>query len=1376
MHKLYIKIFCLLFFMSFVGHLDTYGQIRTYFGNKTIVRNKERATAKENVRISQIEEDTVYAISLKKQHGWTMPLQVVNKKDIHRYNKIYRFSRKNATGNWCRVECINGHGKYVPESFQTYIVKADSESDSDVKASYAWRLKMQSLCRIDLISDPLGEKVIQERAYDSDGDLVFSFSIFPIDSNGKVFVGNYRDCYGLPAEMRPDKEFSYGTLVYIERDKWGNDSIVKYMDSKGYVKPNSDGVYCHQYIYDELGRLISERSMDSNGSAVNDESGVCGVEYEYDNKHNKISDTYMGEDWKPISVDYRNGEIKHRYLYDGYNRLIEVQNLNQYGEPIENNLGTYRIVYELNDFGYKSMICGFDKLGNLSRYNSYNLNCKSLYRINDYGEPIENLNFDANGDTIKIDLNIEFSKIENDDVLVESTDYGSSKYETIRLLYSIEKKDSVVITERSKNAYKIEQYSKDGKIEKRLYCDSLGKIDSKWNGPIEEYQYKVPREKIPISNPYLSCFVNVEIEKDSNGNLLKITYINTDNSYKISAIYENGYLKDICGSAYYNGKEIRNDDLNAFGHLTRCGGCSWMHGLHLNSSFLLNEDFNCFYGTDEFSEPSYVEDKYGSLFCYDIISKTNGHILLDENSNIIQDSSELKDKCPKYLSVEVTDEKGYDYGFDDNDIILSINKTGILPSSSYTDFLIEKSTMPVLFYEKDKQIRVFHIDPSTLQTSVKDIVIGKGNLEDYGVKLHCMYATLRQHKRIQDIAKDELVSDLFDSINECTREAILVSYSPWRADQDLPYNIQNGRDAIVLGAQLVDFPLIHWTYGDDNRRMEKITGMRSRVSDYTDSIPRLRLFVTNDGSTIRTIETDTLEMGCSFFYTLIDEASELRMKELSKSIDFTEKLDGLISLKKYNKLDEDSMEKLYKLAHIYFEAEFYNIAFDIYIKLADAGYTKAFSNVVRCLTYGYGVPKNFKKAEKYALKADDGGYSICMISDSYTTEGFNNKALSLLEGITSQNNYYDAAQMYMGDAYLRNDSTKALLYYFKALRNNFSISRQGWTKSLIKRIHDFDSSQTMMDSIYSVAKDLYNDKKYTEAYPIFKTLHDWDYTYFTTEYLTLCCLYGLGRERNIDLAIELAQNEFQKNENSYALFDIAKFYNNNKEYKKAEEILLKISQKGNCRFLANYYLGDIFFNSDFYGNKIVKGMKYWVDALLNYNYKFPSHQDKLERIEVIMLDNASKYKDAVTGLFFLSWQYLNNNVNEKGLNLIRRVCEYEPNFFLRNRDFNRIYYAAMHLNNIPSVEEYELFMRNKIAMLNIPTNVEKSDVLFEYRGQKYKLISLNRWNNGSEGESIYLLDENQNDNMLVIEVNSKPVELRTSRLDPSYITFEEISR
>ena len=93
-----------------------------------------------------------------------------------------------------------------------------------------------------------------------DMNLIYAFSRVPIGKH--TFVGSYKDSYGLPAEMRKDPTYSYGTLVKLTEDQWGNDSIVEYIDSKGKAKPNSDDAAMEVFICDKYGHILKQQSRD----------------------------------------------------------------------------------------------------------------------------------------------------------------------------------------------------------------------------------------------------------------------------------------------------------------------------------------------------------------------------------------------------------------------------------------------------------------------------------------------------------------------------------------------------------------------------------------------------------------------------------------------------------------------------------------------------------------------------------------------------------------------------------------------------------------------------------------------------------------------------------------------------------------------------------------------------------------------------------------------------------------------------------------------------------------------------------------------------------------------------------------------------------
>lgn len=1351
-----ISIICIICVLFLNCAFDSEGQIRINSSfQKSLSSPKVKSRKKVIPNAISTDKDTLYAISTKKQNGWLAPLQTVDKKDIGKYPNLYRFSNKNSAGNWCRVESVDGNGSFIAGKFSTYIVKSNERKDS--LANDDWKRKIDKTCRLDLISDPLGERVIQERAYDSYGDLIFSFSISPLGTEKNIFVGSYRDTYGLPAEMRNDKDFAYGTLVYIERDKWGNDSIVRYMDSKGYGKPNSDGVFCEQFIYDEFGRLLRDQSMDSNGMLVNDNMGYCGVEYQYDNRHNIIRATYMDDDWKPVKVKNCLDVIRKIYKYDEFNRLIELQYVDEFDCPIGNSKGTHKEIYEYNDFARRIMICGLDVSGNLSPYGTETDRCKSIDHYDENGDILRSTDYDCNGNIIRDFYIHSYLSSYDEDNSAIPFHYDQNDNVKIRKVYK-----------NTYNTYKSTTYLDDGRISNITYYDSEGNIDKNESIPIIEYQYDVSREERPFNNQFLSDLVDIEIYKDAEGIIRQINCCNKDNSYVIDAKYENGYLIEISGKGYKNNENLQVDDLNEFGKVTRCGGSSWMHGYSLRANKTPTGNYNCYYGTDEFGEPNYSEYDDGTIYCYMHKSKIKDNLYLDENNVPITDFKAFKDNCPKYLSIEVTDKIGYEYGFDDNDIVLAINDYCINPLIGNIDFIILKSLLPVLTAGDKKNIKLFHIDPVTLTTSVKNINIDVGSIDEYGFRLHCMYATSRQHERISKMAHQNMETLYYDMINSSHNNIVGISRSSFRDKS--PYSVQNGKDAILLGAQIKDFPLINWKYGEDQNKIEKIINLRNNVTDYVDSIPEIVLYVTHDGIRVDTIKTKENKVGCSFFHANVDNDTYLKMRELSKSISWKSQSDHLSSIKDYKNLDDEAKDWLYNRAEVYYQADFEDLSFDIYKKLADVGYAKAYSKLNGCYSYGWGTQQNLKKAEKYAVLGGDEGLSLCRIADKYLNTNKKDKAISLLKKVGPEHYFYDWAQMYLGDAYLTNDTTMALDCYFTALNDCESLAKGFQTKNLINRIRNVDSNVSMMDSIFAVAKKIYSNREYKKSYSIFEALVDYDYDPATL-YLSHCLLYGQGTEKDEDMAISLAEQQYYDRKDSDPLYNVGIYFMKNEEFNKAIKIFKKI-EKGSS-FMTRYNMGKIYANPKFYYNNLNETTKYWVNALSNNNL-YNNYKDKLLEIEEFLLSCDVPSQEVIKGLFYLAWEYLDNDVNEKGLSLLQKVYELDPDYSSKHSLFNQKYYIAMHANGIPSVDEYRIFMDNKCMKLYVPDDLQEDHDLYKYKGQKLPIASLNGWNNMPENLMINIFDHIADENVITVEIDSKLVEISTSQLRSSYIHIDQL--
>ncbi|MBO4315681.1 MAG: hypothetical protein J5867_06955, partial [Prevotella sp.] len=320
--------------------------------------------------------DTVYSHSTTKQHGWRNPLGILTKEQASHRSFSYRFTHRNAKGHWGKMELIDGYGHYNTGNMNTYILKLVA-IDTDTLANKEWAEKVESACIFEFIADATGEHVIQERAYDKDMNVIYIYSRTPIGKNKsgrQQYVGSYKDSYGLPAEMRKDTtgRYTYGTLVMLTEDKWGNDSVIEYIDAKGQKKVNSDGADMEIYVHDQLGRCIRQFYCDSVGKPIIDNWGNCDIEFAWNKDHTEESAMYVDANWKPMRMptlredSYNKGVIKTLYFYDEYKRIIERRFVDGDGNPDTNFYGAHKRITSYDEKGNVKERRWYDKNGHLA--------------------------------------------------------------------------------------------------------------------------------------------------------------------------------------------------------------------------------------------------------------------------------------------------------------------------------------------------------------------------------------------------------------------------------------------------------------------------------------------------------------------------------------------------------------------------------------------------------------------------------------------------------------------------------------------------------------------------------------------------------------------------------------------------------------------------------------------------------------------------------------------------------------------------------------------------------------------------------------------------------------------------------------------------
>lgn len=819
--------------------------------------------------IKTYSNDTIYCTQTKKQHGWFAPMDTISMEIACHRNHYYRFTRKNSAGNWERMECLDSYGKYRTGAMMPYILKLGDASESDQTAKKEWIDKLNKTCIYDFISDYTGKTIIQERAYNEERNIIYSYSRVPIGNN--QFNGSYRDMNGMPAEMREEADYVYGTLVRITEDQWGNDSIIQYIDAKGVAKLNSDSVAREVFICDRYGHILKQQSQDLDGSLAIDNWGNCGIEYEWTDKHQIKSATYMDNNWKPMRMPAKRGVtgrenvIKTNYEYDEYLRHTSEYYTDEKGNPDINTLGTHKIIYR------------YDNHGNMVAQYGYDLQ-EQLSPISDSNVAVEEYTFDINGkitDACFLDkhrkpcstegylskIHIEYDT-DGNQILIERY---SAETGTEKLCSKEETKKNYKFTLWNDGTSRLDSldskgrtlfigfYGKDGNYEmtggrayeRYTYIDETGKSTA------EEIDYDVLGKKVDVNGICRTVILTDSTSwtqtrwlYDSN-DVLKESYI-----HKYSPNFE---------------ELIGQGDANSLGIASRGGGSSSVRYYAGNVLRNANGDFVSLYGIDEFGEPDYITTNYITYY-YQKQFPHSSTKFYDENNNVIENASKFKDSLPKIMTIEVIDSSAYKVGLRDNDLILIYGDYAVDLDTivSNLTFQQEWTLRSVIDARKEKSMVVFRItDPSKDEYGLYKINGLNGTCSELGFIPHVRYLTDRQLGRLKESINSAVTqpdafvsySDFKKTNNKGGNNYILLAYTEmYRSNRGQPYATQVGDPSILLGSCIKDRNL-KWTKVDESDTKPFETMLLSRKSkDFI--YPRQDFFVTKDGNSIAHIVLD----------------------------------------------------------------------------------------------------------------------------------------------------------------------------------------------------------------------------------------------------------------------------------------------------------------------------------------------------------------------------------------------------------------------------------------------------------------------------------------------------------------------------------------
>lgn len=855
---------------------------------KSKARPSRQATSAKNSSSTKCEEakpDTVYAFQTKKQHGWFAPLGTLSKEQVAHRNTSIRFTCRNAKGHWCKMETINSLGGYSTGLFSPYILKLNA-ADTDSLANAEWAEKIKTACIYEFIADPTGETIIQERAYDEDMNIVYIYSRTPIgkDKNGhNRFIGSYKDSYGMPAEMRNDSTYTYGTLVRLTEDQWGNDSIIEYLDAKGLSKRNSDGVAIEAYIYNAKGEFIKQQSRDSKGNLVVDNWGNCGVLYSYNKDLTISSATYMDDKWHPMRMPKGRASAKEsvmqtQYTYDKYHREIEEAYFLIDGTPDTNKYGAHKVKYEYDTLGNMisetfydindSLICGNGSHATFkAEYDEKTGNPIDVYWYDETGKPII-------GPDYLCRVHYEYDN-DGQQILKEQYCFNDDKE---YLWYKNEKTPLQEYTQWSDGSYRIDSIDAKGRTTFTGFYSKDGRPEMTSGRASERYWYK-DNGKISVST---------EIDFDEKGMRVDVDGICETVTKADSTLWTltkwrynaAGILQETFVHRYtpYFETLIGQNDANTYGVVSRSGGASSVRCYKGEIMRSHKGGFSSIYGRDEFGETDYI-DGSSELYCYSKMFPNAETKFYDEHNNEVADVDSLRNAIPKVMTIEVMDSAAYKHGLRDNDVILFYGDyiANLDSIKTYYNFRTEWALRSVLDAKKNKKMVVFRIeDASKSKYGLVEIDNLVGTTSEIGFLAHIRFLTQKQKERIKQSIETNMSSDsplltredLTRVNNKGGNNYIVLAYTDmYRSRRNYPYAKQVTDPAILLGACFKGRNM-KWTNGDVTDDFEAI---RKAVKSSDSKYPAREFFLTKDAINIKTMELTEYAAWTNWFDTHISD-------------------------------------------------------------------------------------------------------------------------------------------------------------------------------------------------------------------------------------------------------------------------------------------------------------------------------------------------------------------------------------------------------------------------------------------------------------------------------------------------------------------------
>ncbi len=361
MNKVRILISILLWLTAINAFCQSYFRINIASSLKETIQQKHNQSTRLDIKKmgrrkakgKVVREDTLYYRDVVRKYGWLEGLgNPIPLATAHHLPYYYRMSMKNKAGHWQHVEAMHGDSMSTSHPIGTYII--DKGNTDDVLANKEWCELLNTVTQWLFTTNFEGDEVYEERSYDADNNMVYSYSAIR-NQDGRM-TGSYNDAWGRPADMREDSTTTYGSVVCITYDRHGCDSIIDYLDGQGLRKYNNNGVDQTRYSYDDSGYIVEAKSCNCVGDNIHDNWGNCGYTISYDRQKGCRTLIYRDKEWNPVRMPATRASIERTFvrcdfLQDQWGRDSLAVVLTVDGKPDKTLAGIHQIAYHYQEDG-----------------------------------------------------------------------------------------------------------------------------------------------------------------------------------------------------------------------------------------------------------------------------------------------------------------------------------------------------------------------------------------------------------------------------------------------------------------------------------------------------------------------------------------------------------------------------------------------------------------------------------------------------------------------------------------------------------------------------------------------------------------------------------------------------------------------------------------------------------------------------------------------------------------------------------------------------------------------------------------------------------------------------------------------------------------